>query len=71
MNTASNTAEIYDSNTTSEESFPDYLTLCDLIDLVSESTKNDRLTAKVVARLLNSGKVKLIGSFKGRKIVFI
>ena len=51
---------------------PAYLTLCDLIATVSELTEeDDQLTAKIIAHMLNSGKVKLIGSFRGKKLAFV
>ncbi|OGL48645.1 MAG: hypothetical protein A2161_04415 [Candidatus Schekmanbacteria bacterium RBG_13_48_7] len=49
-----------------------YMTLCDLIDMVSSMTEDDdHLTAKIVAHMVNTGLVKLIGSFNGRKLAFI
>jgi hypothetical protein len=71
MSYQSNTLELQEDNRYSYNSEPAYLTLCDLIETVNSMAKDDELTAKIVAHMLNSGKVKLIGSFKGKKLAFV
>jgi len=43
-------------------------TLLELIQLVSESARNDGEVVATVAYLINSGRVRLCGTFAGAKI---
>ena len=43
-------------------------TLLELIQLVSESARNDDEVVATVAYLINSGRVRLCGTFAGAKI---
>ena len=45
------------------------LTLADLIQTVSQITHNERLSAFIVADMINSRRVKIEGSFHGRRVV--
>ena len=45
------------------------LTLLDLIQAVAEVTDSDAELVSVVAHLVNSGRVRLIGNFRGARIV--
>ena len=72
MNTQTNNLALQDDELHSAATQPSYLTLCDLIDSVSILTEDDdNLTAKIVAHMVNSGIVKFIGCFKGRKLIFV
>ena len=72
MNAYASTCErVETENSSIQHTQPAYLTLCDLIETVHEMAKDDELTAKIVAQMLNSGKVKLIGSFRGKRITFV
>jgi hypothetical protein len=44
------------------------LTLLDLIEAVAEVTDSEAEQVSVVAHLVNSGRVRLTGNFRGRKI---
>jgi len=44
-------------------------TLGDLISTVNELTHNQRLSAFIVADLINSRQVKLEGAYHGRRVV--
>jgi hypothetical protein len=44
------------------------LTLLDLIEAVAEVTDSEAEQVSVVAHLVNSGRVRLIGNFRGQKI---
>ena len=44
------------------------LTLLDLIEAVGEVTDSEAELVSVVAHLVNSGRVRLIGSFRGATI---
>ncbi len=44
-------------------------TLADLISTVNELTHNQRLSAFIVADLINSRQVKLEGAYHGRRVV--
>jgi len=43
--------------------------LAELIAAVSELTANERLSALIVADMINSGKVRLGGQYRGRRVV--
>jgi hypothetical protein len=44
-------------------------TLADLVAIVNHLTHNERLTAYIVADLINSHRVSLEGQFQGRRVV--
>jgi hypothetical protein len=44
-------------------------TLAELVSIVSKITHNDRLSALIVADLINSRQVRLEGRFHGRRVV--
>lgn len=44
------------------------LTMLDLIEAVAEVTDSETELVSVVAHLINSGRVRLIGSFRGARI---
>ena len=44
-------------------------TLAELVAIVSRLTQDDRLTAYIVADLINSQQVSLEGQFQGRRVV--
>jgi murein endopeptidase len=44
-------------------------TLAELIATVSKMTDNERLGALIVADMINTGKVRLGGSFRGRRVI--
>ncbi len=44
------------------------LTLLDLIEAVAEVTDSEAEIVSVVAHLVNSGRVRLIGTFRGAQI---
>jgi hypothetical protein len=44
------------------------LTLLDLIEVVGEVTDSEAEIVSVVAHLVNSGRVRLIGNFRGARI---
>jgi hypothetical protein len=44
-------------------------TLGELIETVSQLTRNDRLIAAVVADMINSQQVRLEGAFHGKRVV--
>ena len=71
MSCQTNTLEKHEDTFLQYTKEPAYLTLYDLIETVHSMAKDDELTAKIVAHMLNSGKVKLIGSFKGKKLAFV
>lgn len=71
MSAYANTCEKIEQDPSTIHTSPEYLTLLDLIETVHEMAKDDELTAKIVAQMLNSGKVKLIGSFRGKKLAFV
>jgi hypothetical protein len=43
-------------------------TLLELVGAIAEDTNDDRLVVATVLRLLRNGRVRLIGSFRGRRI---
>jgi hypothetical protein len=46
-------------------------TLQDLVAAVYSVAQDDQLSATVVADMINSGRVRLHGDFKGKKVVVI
>ncbi len=46
-------------------------TLQDLVAAVYSVAHDDQLSATVVAALINSGRVKLHGDFRGRRVVVV
>jgi hypothetical protein len=44
-------------------------TLGELVETVSQLTRNERLIAMVVADMINSRQVRLEGSFHGKRVV--
>ena len=44
-------------------------TLADLISTVSQITQNERLSALIVADMINRKKVKLEGEYSGRNVI--
>jgi hypothetical protein len=44
-------------------------TLAELIAAVSELTTNERLSALIVADMINSGKVRLGGQYRRRRVI--
>ncbi len=44
-------------------------TLADLVNTVNEITHNQRLSAFIVADLINSRQIRLEGSFHGRRVM--
>lgn len=44
------------------------LTLLDLIEAVAEVTDSEAEQVSVVAHLVNSGRVRLVGNFRGARI---
>lgn len=44
-------------------------TLADLIQTVSQLTHNEKLSAWIVADMINSRKIRLEGSFHGHRVV--
>ena len=46
-------------------------TLQDLVAAVYSVTQHDQLSATVVADLINSGRVRLHGEFKGKRVVVV
>jgi hypothetical protein len=44
-------------------------TLAELIATVSQMATNERLSALIVADMINSGRVRLGGSFRGRRVI--
>ena len=47
---------------------PSQLTLLDLIEAVAEVTDSEAEVVSVVRHLVNSGRVRLIGNFRGARI---
>ena len=43
-------------------------TLLELVQTIAEDTKDDREIVATVVHLLRSGRVRLIGSFRGRRL---
>lgn len=46
-------------------------TLQDLVAAVYSLAQDDQLSATVVANMINSGRVRLHGDFKGKKVVVV
>jgi hypothetical protein len=46
-------------------------TLAELIATVTQLTQDERLTAYIVADMINSRQVRLEGSFQGRRVVIV
>jgi hypothetical protein len=46
-------------------------TLADLIATVSQLTQDERLTALIVADMINSRQVRLEGNFQGRRVEIV
>ena len=44
-------------------------TLAELVAAVSQITSNERLSALIVADMINTGQVRIGGSFRGRRVV--
>lgn len=48
---------------------PIHTTMLELVWAESELTKDDELVVQNVARVVNSGRVRLMGTFKGRRVI--
>jgi hypothetical protein len=44
-------------------------TLADLVSTVSQITKNERLSALIVADMINRKQVKLEGDYRGQRVI--
>jgi hypothetical protein len=45
------------------------ITLAELVATVNQMTHNDRLSAVIVADLINSRRVRLEGAYRGRRVL--
>ncbi len=48
--------------------YPEVLTLLDLVNAVCEATSDEDEVVSTVKRLINSGKVTLVGNFRGADV---
>lgn len=48
---------------------PTHTTMLELVWAESEVTKDDELVVQSVAQVVNSGRVRLMGTFKSRRVI--